>query len=115
MDSRHAERHKWACFATQQAAKKAVKALHLHAGQKVRGAIIAQPFEELPETIDVPELLVEKGRLLDNFYVPSRPPNGHPTGAPFEHYGPLQSCEYAQNRVETLTNEDTSPILENSL
>ena len=91
MDSRHAERHEWSCFAAQQAAEKAVKALHLHAGQKAWGNVIAQLLEELPETVDVPELLVEKGRVLDNFYIPSRYPNGHSTGAPFEHYGPLQS------------------------
>ena len=47
--ARHARRdgsHEWACFACQQAAEKAAKALHA---------------------------------------------NGHPDGAPFEHYGPLQS------------------------
>ena len=91
MDSRHAQRHEWACFAAQQAAEKAVKALHLHVGQKAWGNVIAQLLEELPETVDVPELLIEKGRVLDNFYIPSRYPNGHSTGAPFEHYGPLQS------------------------
>ncbi len=32
-DSRKAGRHEWACFAAQQAAEKAVKALHLHLGQ----------------------------------------------------------------------------------
>ena len=37
--------------------------------------------------------LIERGKVLDNFYVPSRYPNGHPEGAPFEHYGPLQSNE----------------------
>ncbi|MYE88778.1 HEPN domain-containing protein [Candidatus Poribacteria bacterium] len=90
-DSRHAGRHEWACFAAQQAAEKAVKALHLHVGQEAWGHVVAQLLEELPETIDVPELLIEKGRVLDNFYVASRYPNGHSTGAPFEHYGPLQS------------------------
>ena len=34
VDSRHVERHEWACFAAQQAAEKAVKALHLHTGQE---------------------------------------------------------------------------------
>ncbi|GGM97869.1 hypothetical protein GCM10007092_09440 [Thermus composti] len=29
-----AGRHEWACFAAQQAAEKAVKALHLHLGQE---------------------------------------------------------------------------------
>ena len=91
MDSRSAEQHEWACFAAQQAAEKAVKALHLHAGQKARGPVIAQLLEELPETVDVPGLLIEKGRVLDNFYIPTRYPNLHSAGAPFEHYGPLQS------------------------
>jgi len=36
---------------------------------------------------------VEKGKVLDNFYVATRYANGHPEGAPFEHYGPLQSAE----------------------
>ncbi len=27
------------------------------------------------------------------FYIPTRHPNSHPQGAPFEHYGPLQSGE----------------------
>ena len=91
MDSSHADRHEWACFAAQQAAEKAVKALHLHAGQKACGPVIAQLLEELPETVDVPELLIEKGRVLDNFYIPTRYPNLHSAGAPFDHYGPLQS------------------------
>jgi HEPN domain-containing protein len=33
----------------------------------------------------------EDSRRLDNFYIPTRYANSHPTGAPFEHYGPLQS------------------------
>jgi HEPN domain-containing protein len=110
MDSRH----EWACFAAQQAAEKAIKALHLHTGQEAWGHVIAQLLEELPETIDVPELLVEKGSVLDNFYVPSRYPNGHSTGAPFEHYSQLQSevairhareiIEFARAQMARCTN-----------
>jgi HEPN domain-containing protein len=47
--------------------------------------------------------LVEKGRVLDNFYIPPRYPNSHPEGAPFEHYGPIQSEEairYAREIAE---------------
>ena len=36
---------------------------------------------------------MERGRVLDSFYIPPRFPNSHPEGAPFEHYGPLQSDE----------------------
>lgn len=92
-DSRQAGRHEWACFAAQQAAEKAVKALHLHMGQEAWGHVVAMLLRELPEAVYVPEDLIEKGRVLDNFYIPPRYPNSHPEGAPFEHYGPLQSEE----------------------
>ena len=106
--SRDAERHEWACFASHQAAEKAVKALHLYLGQEAWGHVIAKLLTELPETASVEEILIEKGRVLDNFYVPTRYPNGHPEGAPFEHYGPLQSEEairYASEIVEFVRSQ----------
>jgi len=81
-------RHEWACFAAQQSAEKAVKALHLARGQEAWGHVVARLLAELPEAT---EDLREKAKVLDNFYVPARYANGHPEGAPFEHYGPLQS------------------------
>jgi HEPN domain-containing protein len=90
-DSQQAGRHEWACFAAQQAAEKAVKALHLALGQEAWGHVIAMLLRELPDHIKLPPDLLEKARVLDNFYIPARYPNSHPQGAPFEHYGPLQS------------------------
>jgi HEPN domain-containing protein len=90
-DSQTAGRHEWACFAGQQAAEKAVKALHLHLGQEAWGHVIAKLLKELPEAVQAPVDLLEKARVLDNFYIPARYPNSHPQGAPFEHYGSLQS------------------------
>ena len=84
-------RHEWACFAAQQAAEKAVKALHLALGHEAWGHTAAKLLSELPVTVE--SLLIEEGRVLDNLYVPTRHANGHPEGAPFEHYGPLQSDE----------------------
>jgi len=101
-DSRRAGRHEWACFAAQQAAEKAVKALHLHLGQEAWGHVVARLLQELPDTIRVPGELVEKGRVLDSFYIPPRYPNSHPEGAPFEHYGPLQSEEAIRYAHEIL-------------
>jgi HEPN domain-containing protein len=89
VDSQRAARHEWACFAAQQAAEKAVKALHLRRGQEAWGHVVAKLLRELPVQITVPSLLVDKARVLDN---------GHPEGAPAEHYGELQSnqaIEYA--------------------
>src|SRR3972149_7250503 len=102
-DSRRAARHEWACFAAQQGAEKAVKALHLHVGQEAWGHVVARLLQELPASVRAPKDLVEKGRVLDNFYIPARYPNSHPEGAPFEHYGPLQSEEalrYAREIIE---------------
>lgn len=82
-DSRSAGRHEWACFASHQAAEKAVKALHLSLRQEAWGHVVARLLRELPDGAH--EDLVQAGQVLDNFYVPSRYPNGHPEGAPFEH------------------------------
>lgn len=89
--SRAEERHEWACFAAQQAAEKAVEALHLSRQQEARGHVVAKLLTELPAQLEAPPGLVDRAKVLDNFYVSSRYPNGHPDGAPFEHYGPLQS------------------------
>jgi HEPN domain-containing protein len=43
--------------------------------------------------VEVPSLLIEQARVLDGFYIPTRYANGHPEGAPFEHFGALQSAE----------------------
>jgi HEPN domain-containing protein len=101
--SRSAGRHEWACFASHQSAEKAVKALHLYLKQEAWGHVVAQLLQALPEPVHVPQELIEKGRVLDNYYIPTRYPNGHPSGAPFEHYGRLQSdqgIEYASEILE---------------
>jgi HEPN domain-containing protein len=105
-DLEHAEatrqdgRHEWACFAAHQCAEKAVKALHLHKGQEAWGHVVAKLLAELPGDVD--ETLPDKAKVLDAMYVPTRYPNGHPEGAPFEHYGDLQSTEVIQYAREIL-------------
>jgi HEPN domain-containing protein len=78
----------------------AVKALHLSLGQEAWGHVVAKLLRELPEA---PTDLLEKAKVLDNFYVATRYANGHPEGAPFEHYGVVQSdlaISYASEIVE---------------
>jgi HEPN domain-containing protein len=53
-------RHEWACFAAQQSAEKAVKALHLSKGQEAWGHVIARLLLELP--LEVAEDLVDKAK-----------------------------------------------------
>lgn len=92
-DSRRAGRHEWACFAAHQAAEKGVKALHLSHGQEAHGHVVAKLLRELPQALRVQPDLIDKAHVPDGFYIPTRYPNGHPSGAPFEHYGSLQSEE----------------------
>jgi len=91
--SRRDERHEWACFAAQQAAEKAVKALHLSLGQEGWGHVVRRLIEALPESLKVEMALLDRARALDAHYIPTRYANGHTEGAPFEHYGDLQSSE----------------------
>ena len=110
-DSRAAGRHEWACFASQQAAEKAVKALHLAMGQEAWGHVVAQLMGELPGNL-APADLVDKAKVLDNFYVATRYANGHPAGAPFEHYGSIQSdqaIQYASEIIEFARSEMARP------
>jgi HEPN domain-containing protein len=98
--SRAEGRHEWACFAAQQAAEKAVKALHLHLGEEAWGHVVARLLAELPIAVAPP--LIDKAKVLDNFYVGTRYPNGHPEGPPFEHYGEIQSREAIRYAGEIL-------------
>jgi HEPN domain-containing protein len=92
-DSQGAGRHEWACFAAHQSAEKAVKALHLRSGQEAWGHVVAKLLAELPPCVPCPTEFIDRAHVLDGYYVGCRCPNGHPEGAPFEHYGRLQSEE----------------------
>jgi HEPN domain-containing protein len=89
--SRDEGRHEWACFASQQAAELGVKALHLSLKQEAWGHVVAKLLTELP--VSVPDDVIEMAKVLDNFYIPTRYPNGHSEGAPYHHYGTYQSKE----------------------
>lgn len=95
-DSQQAGRHEWACFAAHQGAEKAVKALHLSLGQEVWGHVVRRLLEELVPQVAVSPELLDKARILDSYYIPTRYPNGHDEGAPYEHYGSLQGREALQ-------------------
>jgi HEPN domain-containing protein len=101
-DSARSGRHDWACFAAHQAAEKAVKALHLRHGQEAWGHVIARLMETIPAVARAPGSLVEAARILDNYYIPARYPNGHTEGPAFEHFGALQSEQAIRHAREIL-------------
>lgn len=81
--SGEAGHHEWACFAAQQAAEKAVKALHESAGTEAWGHSVASLLGGLQ---DVPPEILDAGKTLDKHYIPARYPNTHPEGAPGDLY-----------------------------
>ncbi len=106
--SQHSDNHDWACFASHQAAEKAVKALHQYLGQDAWGHSVHNLLRDLPDETPVPEELYDKAKVLDGFYIPPRYPNSHPEGAPFEYYGTLQSdmaLKYAREILEFARSE----------
>ena len=100
--------HEWACFAAHQAVEKALKGLHLFLGQQVWGHGLGRLFRDLPDPVQdameakVPEL-VERMRILDALYIPTRYPDSLPDGAPADHFGHLQSTD-ALNHASALVD-----------
>jgi len=84
--------HAPACFHAQQAAEKAVKAVHYRRGAR---AVIGHNVRALIEELDPPEVtlhaLLDDARELDIFYLPTRYPNGLDRGTPGEAFSGKQS------------------------
>jgi len=78
--------HDWACFSAQQAAEKAVKALYQHVGGEAWGHSVMRLLQALPPEVGITEELVDCGRILDRFYIPTRYPNGFDYGKPADYY-----------------------------
>jgi len=91
-DLRHArssiasQDYEWACFAAQQAAEKALKALYQYLGGEFYGHSLLKMLVELPEAVRPAEELFETGADLDKLYIPTRYPNGFDAGAPADYF-----------------------------
>ncbi len=80
--------HEWACFAAQQAAEKAVKALVAALGGEARGHAIVAMAMLIPDPPGFPAELLDRARQLDRHYIPTRYPNGFDQGAPKDYFTP---------------------------
>ena len=79
--------YEWACFSSQQAAEKALKAVYLSLGMEVWGHDLVNLLRGLRKAgLRVSRRLIERAAELDKHYVISRYPNGFAEGAPWEHY-----------------------------
>ena len=76
----------WACFACQQAAEKAIKAVFQNLGGEAWGHSVTDLLRALPNVYAAESGLLDAARELDRHYIPARSPDSHPAGAPFLHY-----------------------------
>jgi HEPN domain-containing protein len=72
----------WACFSAQQAAEKAVKAVHSYLGGEAWGHAVTDLVEALPDAVVVPQSISDAARELDKVYISARYPDALPSGAP---------------------------------
>jgi HEPN domain-containing protein len=85
-NARSSSSFEWACFAAQQAAEKALKAVFEKRQQRVWGHTLTHLLQALKEQEAIPAELLEQAKILDKHYIPTRYPNGLAQGAPTEFY-----------------------------
>jgi len=88
--------YEWSCFAAQQAAEKAVKALFMKINKEAWGHTVSILLSNLPEDLKPEQKLIDKAKILDKHYIPSRYPNGFEMGAPVDFY----TKEEAENSIK---------------
>lgn len=96
-------RHEWSCFASQQAAEKAVKGLYQRLHMEAWGHALTALLEYLPDQSKPSAELMDKARVLDRHYIPTRYPNGFERGAPMDFYSRKDAdvaIEHAEAIVE---------------
>ena len=76
----------WACFAAEQAAEKAVKAVYEHLRGEGWGHTVSKLLRELPAELGIPVELGDAALRLDKLYIATRYPNGFESGAPGDFY-----------------------------
>lgn len=113
-DLRHARNslesrdYEWCCFAAQQSAEKAVKALFQKLAADAWGNSLTILLSNLPESVKPMAELIDKAKELDKHYITSRYPNSYPSGAPFEYYTRSEaerSVQYADEIISFCENK----------
>ncbi len=88
--------YEWSCFATHQAAEKALKAVFLKLGMDAWGHTLTVLVGNLPASVQPPAKLLSYAKVLDKHYIPTRYPNGFESGAPTDFY----TQEEAENAIQ---------------
>ena len=92
----------WSCFAAQQSAEKALKALYQSLGGESYGHSVLRMLKELPKEIRPDRNLLKKAADLDKFYIPTRYPNGFDWGAPMDYFEKEDAEKAIENAGEII-------------
>lgn len=76
----------WACFAAQQGAEKALKAVFQRIGSEAWGHSVTGLLNALPSSVTFESDLATAAMDLDKHYIAARSPSSYPEGARFEYY-----------------------------
>ena len=83
-----------ACFVAQQCAEKALKSIAYGSGDRlVVGHSLVELVDRLRDRVPALADLREIAGILDQYYIPTRYPNGLAGGVPFEAFGGRQARE----------------------
>lgn len=86
--------HNWACFAAEQAAQLAMKAILHGLGRGPWGHDLVRLGVFAGEAdLELPAEVADVLRRLSRHYIPARYPDAHPGGSPADHYGRSDSDE----------------------
>lgn len=86
--------HNWACFAAEQSAQLAAKALLHGLGQGPWGHDLVRLGELAGAAgVDFPPGVLDAMRRLGRHYIPARYPDAHPSGPAWAHYAEADSVE----------------------
>ncbi len=93
------------CFQCQQIAEKALKSIHY--GKLGKRIVLGHSLVELAADLTLAPALKEELAVLDQYYIPTRYPNGLPGGVPFEAYtkGQAESAVLVCRRLCDLARE----------
>ncbi len=78
--------YEWSCFAAQQAAEKAVKAVIQRFNAVAWGHSIYELLRILKRRVEVSEEVLNCARFLDKYYIAARYPNSFESGSPYEYF-----------------------------
>ena len=93
-----------ACFSAQQAAEKAVKAVHYaHGARAILGHSVRNLIERLDPRVSALDELLDDARELDLNYIPTRYPNGLDAWTPAAGFGTPQAARAIAGASAILT------------